>query len=443
MNSFDPFAVNPVSGTPGVVTFAGVGGTPVRAFATDFNNLGPRLGFAYRIPGRHDTVIRGGAGLFFGPTVSNTIGDSASLGFSTSASYSVAQAETQSALQLRNGFPAAARQPLTPSFGAVPLGQKVNTSVSFFNPKQVAPVSYQYNFGVQRELASNLLIEAGYIGNVSHHLTANDLSLNQVAPQLMTSGAAQLARPFPQFNNVTWINPSIGNSTYHGGFLRVEKRMSGSLSLLAHYTFSKFLDDVEASQEFGSTGSYMDAYNRRLDKGPSGSDVPHRLVATALYEVRKFNGSRLLNAVLGGWKLGVMENAESGPAFTVITAANTTNAFPAGSLRPNLLRSPALSGRAIGRWFDTSAYANPAPLTFGNSPRGGLRGAPVVTTDATLEKSFHVTERAKLEIRGEFYNLLNHAIFNVPGFTLGAADFGVISSARSPRTAQLAARLSF
>jgi hypothetical protein len=82
-------------------------------------------------------------------------------------------------------------------------------------------------------------------------------------------------------------------------------------------------------------------------------------------------------------------------------------------------------------------------VTFGNSPRSVLRAAPVVTTDATLERSFRLNERFRFDIRGELYNLLNHAIFNVPGFTLGAADFGVVSSARAPRTAQLAARLSF
>jgi hypothetical protein len=445
MNSFDPLAINPVSGTPGVVTFAGVNGTPERAFQTDWNNLGPRLGFAYRLPGKRETVIRGGAGVFYGPTVSNTIGDVAALGFSTSASYAVAQGETQSSLQLRDGFPAATRQPLTAGFGAVPVGQKVNTSVAFFNPKQVAPISYQYNLGVQRELARDLLLEVGYIANISHHLTANDLSLNQVPPQSMTAGNAQLVRPFPQFNNVTWINPSIGNSTYHGGFIRAEKRMSGGLSFLAHFTFSKFLDDVEAANEFGTTGSYMDAYNRRLDKGLSGSDVPRRLLVTLLYEVPKIKGHGKVNGVLGGWKVGLLETAESGPTFTVITTANTTNAFPAGTLRPNLLSDAALSSgqRTTGRWFDTSVFSNPAPLTFGNSPRSGLRGAPVVTTDATVEKRFVLTERWKFDLRGEFYNLLNHAIFNVPGFTFGAADFGVVSSARSPRTAQVAARLSF
>jgi hypothetical protein len=432
MNSFDPNAINPVSGTPGVVTFAGVNGTPTRAYRTDWNNLGPRVGFAWRLGGGRETVIRGGAGVFYGPTVSNTIGDVASLGFSTSASYTVSQAATQSALQLSDGFPAAARQPLTPAFGAVPLGQKPNTSVSFFNPAQVAPISYQFNLGVQRELARDLVLEVGYIGNVSHHLTANDLSLNQVPPQLITSGNTQLVRPFPQFSNVTWINPSIGNSTYHAVFVRAEKRMSHGISFLAHYTFSKFLDDVEAASEFGATGSYMDAYNRRLDKGRSGSDVPHRVVVEALYEFH-------------GWKFGVLETAESGPDFTVITAADTTNSFAAGSLRPNLLRDASLSSgqRTVARWFDTSAFVNPTPLTFGNSPRSGLRAAPVVSTDATIERSFHFADRYRVDLRGEFYNLLNHAIFNVPGFTVGAADFGVVTSARAPRTAQLAARLSF
>jgi hypothetical protein len=445
-NSFDANAINPVSGTPGIVTFAGLNGTPERAFQTDTNNFGPRLGFAYHFPSKRDTVIRGGIGVFYGPTVSNSIGDVASLGFSTSASYTASVAETQNALILRNGFPATTRQPLTPAFGAVAVGQKPNTSVSFFNPQQVAPISYQYNFGIQREVARDLLVEVGYIGNVSHHLTANDFSLNQVPPQLLgTNSNPQVLRPFPQFNNVTWINPSIGNSTYHGGFIRTEKRLSNGLSFLAHYTFSKFLDDVEAANEFGTTGSYMDAYNRRLDKGLSGSDVPHRLVVTILYEVPRFKSSRLVNGILGGWKVSVLETAESGPDFTVITTANTTQAFPAGTLRPNILHDASLSSdqRTISRWFDTSAFVNPPALAFGNSPRSGLRGAPVITTDATLGKTFAITERWKFEVRGEFYNLLNHAIFNIPGFTLGAADFGVVSSARAPRTGQLQARLSF
>jgi hypothetical protein len=299
MNSFDPGAINPVSGTPGVVTFAGRNGVPERAFATDWNNFGPRAGFVYRLPGIRETVIRGGAGVFYGPTVSNTIGDTAATGFSTAASFVVPQSDLLSAFRLREGFPTVERAPPNASFGAAAPGQRPFTSVGYFDPRQVAPISYQYNLNVQRELAGSVLVEVGYLANVSHRLTANDLTVNQVAPQLLGPGDAQARRPFPQFSNVTLINPSIGNSSYHGAFVRAEKRLSSGFSFLAHYTWSKFLDDVESSNEFnGTPASYMDAYNRRLDKGLSGSDVPRRAVITALYGRQ-------------GWKLGVFQTLES------------------------------------------------------------------------------------------------------------------------------------
>src|SRR2546430_702665 len=135
----------------------------------------------------------------------------------------------------------------------------------------------------------------------------------------------------------------------------------------------------------------------------------------------------------------------SGAPFTVITTANTTNAFPAGALRPNLVKNPELPSdeRTATRWFDTTAFAAPAQFTFGNSPRSVLRGASLLTTDVTTERTFRLNERLKFELRGEFYNLFNHANFNAPGVTYGAADFGVVTSAHPGRTVQLAARLAF
>src|SRR5438105_4580785 len=201
MNSFDPLAINPVSGTPGVVTFAGRNGTRERAFAADWNNVGPRLGFAYQLTQSGRTVLRGGTGIFYGPTVSNTIGDAAALGFSTSASFVTAQATTESAFKLRDGFPAYARPQLNAGLGAVPVGTRPNTAVSFFDPQQVAPTSYQVNADLQHELARGLVVEAGYIGNISRHLTANDFSINQVPAALLGPGDTQALRPFPQFSN--------------------------------------------------------------------------------------------------------------------------------------------------------------------------------------------------------------------------------------------------
>ncbi len=114
-------------------------------------------------------------------------------------------------------------------------------------------------------------------------------------------------------------------------------------------------------------------------------------------------------------------------------------------MRPNLLRNPNLpSGeQTLGRWFDTGAFAAPAPFTFGNSPRSGLRSASIQSVDATLSKEFALTERYALNLRGEFYNLFNHANFDLPGPVLGTANFGSVLSARQARAIQLGLRLSF
>lgn len=444
-NSFDLFRLNPVSGTPGVVTFSGRNGVPRNAFRTDWNNVGPRIGFAYRLPFQRETVIRSGFGAFFGSTVSNTIGDTASTGFSTSASLVVPQAEFLSALNLQAGFPPVSRPPLDDAFGAVAPGQRPNLSVGFFKHDQVAPTSFQYNFNIQREVAADTLVEGGYMTNVSHHLTANDLTLNQVRPEAMGAGDAQARRPFPQFSSVYWINPSIGDSSYHSGYVRLERRFKSNFSLLAHYTFSKFLDDVAGADEYGDPGTYMDAYNRRLDKSLSGSDVPHRTVLTGLYQTPAVKTNRTVRFLLGSWHVGLLATLQSGAPFTVVTAANTTNAFAAGSLRPNVIRSPQLGAgeRTLARWFDTAAFVAPAPFTFGNAPRAGLRGDRSQTVDLTLSKDLSLNERFRLDLRSEFYNLLNHANFELPGHVLGAANFGAVLSARPSRAIQLGLRLSF
>lgn len=445
LNAFDGNAINPVSGTPGVVTFAGQTGVPNTSFDANYKNFGPRVGFAYKAPFARDLVIRSGAGLFYGPNLSNSVTTGASLGFADTASFVTSQGETAYSLLLVNGFPAYTRPSIdTPGFGAVKLGQKPTTAVTFFDRHRPSPASYQFNFDLQKEFLGNLLVETGYIGNISHHLAANDLSLNQVPTSKFGPGDTQPLRPYPQFSNVTLLNPTVGNSSYHGVFFKTERRFSNGLSFLAHYTFSKFIDDVASGDEFGDPGSYMDQYNRRLDKGLSGTDVPHHLLFTGLYEIREFKTYPALNLVAGGWQLGVYMNIQSGANFTVYDSANTTNGFPAGTLRPNLVGDPWLSsGSTLQRFFNTAAFAHPPNFQFGNSPRSVLRGPGSNVVDFSVAKVFRVTERFKTEFRGSFFNVGNFANFDIPGHTLGNADFGIISSARAARTVQLALRLIF
>ena len=146
------------------------------------------------------------------------------------------------------------------------------------------------------------------------------------------------------------------------------------------------------------TGSYMDAYNRRLDKGLSGSDVPHRLVVTLLYELPRFEPtvSRTRRWAAGRsacWR----PRSPARPSPSSPPPTRPTRFRPDRCARTCCATPLARTAQTSRRWFDTSAFAAPAPFTFGNSPRSGLRGAPLVTTDATLEKI--VPAHRALEVR--------------------------------------------
>jgi hypothetical protein len=188
----------------------------------------------------------------------------------------------------------------------------------------------------------------------------------------------------------------------------------------------------------------MDQYNRRLDKGRSGTDIPHHFLFSGLYELPRFGDRRLWNTLAGGWRLGVDANFQSGAVFTVYDAANTTNGFPAGTLRPNLAGNPQLSsGSTLHRFFNTAAFVHPPNYAFGDSPRSVLRGPGGDNVDFNVAKTFAAGERYRAEFRAEFFNVFNFANFEIPGHTLGNPDFGVINSARPARTAQAAIRILF
>jgi hypothetical protein len=108
-----------------------------------------------------------------------------------------------------------------------------------------------------------------------------------------------------------------------------------------------------------------------------------------------------------------------------------------------VLRNPNLDSPALGRWFDTDAFRQPAPYVFGNQGVNTLRGDRKVSTDLSLIRSFTITERVRLQFRGELLNALNHPDFGLPGRSLGGPGFGVVSSADDARSVQLGLRLTF
>lgn len=454
MNSFDLHQVNPVSGTPGVVKFLGVNGYPTSPFAAHWRNFGPRVGFAWKPFGSEKTVIRGGAGIFFAHPFDAGVPNANSLGFSASASLATPDQGITAPFYLRNGVPVTPAAPaLNDAFGAVPVGQPTTTSVTFFDPHRGIGYSQQFNLGVQRQLGGGMMIEISLLGNLSRKLANANLSLNQIAPQILgPQHSSQRDRPFPQFTGVAIQNPTLGVSNYYAGMLRVEKRYSRGLSFGANYTWSKYLGNVNmtGASEGNDAGTYSNYYNRRADYGPTANDIAHRLNFHWIYELPFGAGKRWLSDsplryVAGGWSLGSVATFQTGAPNTITTQTNNCNCFSAGAQRPDVLSSPDLPSdqRTLKAWFNTAAFAQPAAYTFGNAGIGIVRGPGLINIDLSVLRNFRVTERVRAELRGEFFNALNHTNFGNPGATFGASNFGVISSAGPARQIEVGVRVLF
>ena len=450
MNGFDPAAINPVSGTPGVVRFAGVNGWPRLPYETNMKNLGPRFGFAWTPFGSKKWVLRAGYGIYFEHPFDGDVTNTATLGFVSSSSLSSPDSGITPAFTLRNGIniPATSTA-LDDAFGAVRVGSAATTAVAFFEPNRHTGYAQHVNFGVQRQLGGNTLVEVTYMGTLSRHMPIANITMNQVPPDRMGPGNAQSRRPFPQFSAVNILFPTMGVSNYHAGMIRVEKRMSSGLTVLTSYTWSRNIGNLSENSGAGDNQNYQDYYNRRLDKGPSTVDVPHRFTWSSVYDLpfgksRRWLTKGFLGPVLGGWTVGVVGSAQSGGPFTVTMQTDTTNAFPAGALRANIAGKPALASeaRTLTRWFDTGAFQAPAAYTFGNAGRGILRGPGSLLLDSSIHKNFGWREKWNLQVRGDFLNFFNHSNLGVPGHAMGGAGFGVTTPAGS-RVVQLGLRLTF
>jgi hypothetical protein len=458
MNGFDPDAINPVSGTPGVVRFAGIDGWPETNFDADYNNFAPRFGFAWKPFGSQKTVVRGGYGIFYAHPYDHGVPNLTSLGFERSANLSTPDNGNTAPFYLRDGVPAVnpGGEELTAGFGAVPVGRNGTTNVQFYERSRRIGYAQQFNFGIQRQLAAGIVVEVSYLGNLGRKLSMANININQIPPdrvdEIRRAGVFRQAyRPYPQYNGVIVVQPSMGVTDYHAGVLKLEKRFSSGVSFLSTYTWSKNIGNLDANAgDLGDDQQYSDYYNRRLDKGPEGLDINHRFTWSSVYELpwgrgRRWLTSGALSQILGGWTIGAISTMQTGGPFTVTTQTNTTNVFSSGAQRANVLRNPNLpnSEKRLDRWFDTSAFQAPEPFTFGNAGRGIVRGDGRINFDFSLSKTFYVRENVSIQLRGETFNAFNHPDFGLPGRSLGGPGFGVISSATDARVTQLGLRIGF
>ena len=452
MNGFDMSATNPVSGTPGVVKFMGQNGFRTNPYDTDWNNFGPRAGFAWKPFLNGKTVVRGGSGFFFAHPFDRGAPTSASLGYEISAAINSPDNGITIPFYLQDGVPgySPTKPPLNDSFGAVRVGQTPTTAVTFYEENRRTGYSMQWNLSIQREIGGTL-IEAAYLANASRKLASANFPINQVRPEILSAASTQKDRPYPQFSNVTLVAPSFGVSNYHALAIKAERRFANGFSFFANYTWSKFLNNTdEGGSSLGAENTYSDGYNRRADYGPSENDIPQRVNVSGVYELpfgkgRRFATGKFADAMIGGWSLGGVFTIQSGPPFTVTTQVNTVYSA-AGALRADVSRNPNLDAgsRTLYRWFDMEAFAQPAAAKFGNQGINILRADGITNLDLSMMKAWNLPgEGRKIQLRGEFFNAGNHPDFGLPGRTFGGPGFGLVSSARAGRSIQLGLRLVY
>jgi len=455
-NSFNPTAINPVSGTPGIITFSGLDGVSKYAHNWDLHDFGPRLGFAYRVTS--NWVIRGGGGILYAGEYEQAAPIVADTGFSTQGTFVSPDNGVTPAFILASGMPPVSSPTtaqLTPGYGAVPVGAKPTTAVTFFNQNRENGYIYQASLDLQKEFRGNLLLDIGYLGTFGHHLAAPDAqSIDQVPSNLLGPGNTQSLRPFPQFSNVQIIAADIGASKFDGLNIGIEKRYSAGLTFKANYTWSKMLDNIDSRNELAAypgTDAFSNYYNQANDWGRSGNDIRHRLVFSTIYDLPAGRGrllpikNKALDFVAGGWSIGAIAELRTGTALSPVMLTNTTNSF-SDAERPNVVGNPNLSSPTIGEWFNVSAFAAPPAYVFGDAGRTFGKGPGMVSLDSSFLKNFSITERVVTQFRIEGLNILNHPNFANPNTQFGSATFGQITSLVSgnqSRILQLGLHLQF
>ncbi len=421
-------------------------GSPIDAFHRGFK---PQLGFAWQPFGAGGPVIRAGFGIYWESQKANDYeGLYLNAPFVYPATYTSPGATPT--LSTATLFP-----PLDPN-GPIPIDVEIQTRFMHEKP----PYSPEWNFTVQQRFANDWMAQVAYEGSSM----IRGGSFNQANPGAIDPTGTiplQQRRLYRQFGNIN-LNTTMNHGYYHAGTASLKKRFSRGVSVDMHYTLAHAIDN--GTNEINN--SDFPLIGRKLERGPSDVDIRHRYVASYIYELPVGKGRRFLNrsgvtdAVLGGWQASGITTFMSGPPDKVVLPGNWLNIGTRVSGRPNCVSDPNQSRfsdhvRSNGLiYFDTAAFQLPPLFTPGNCGRNILRSPGVNNFDVSFQKNSRVTERFSLQTRAEFFNIWNHAqwqifsgrsgggyTFGQPGF--GNATFGRVTAARDPRIIQVAMKLLF
>jgi outer membrane receptor protein involved in Fe transport len=434
------------------VTLAGPYSQPDKV-ASDNNNFAPSVGFAYspnfthgllaRFFGAHKSVVRGGYQIgydsFFNNIASNAAASSPNL-VSTQVPSTTA-AGPRGLNNFTTQFPTVAR-PLSPF-----------DTQTLIAPNLVNPYYQRWSLGIQRELPLKLIVEASYVGSKGTKLfineDANPLVLIPALRHPVPAGftGTPQTRLDPLQGSRT-VRTNGGSSSYNSGQLLIQRRFANNFTLTGSYTYSKLMsnnDEVFAVGVASSVSSFFAIPavfgGDRNDRSVSLNDRTHRASITYVYALPFMKAQHgFVGHVLGGWQLSGVTSFESGVPYSVLNGFDSDGLGGSGSDRPTFNPLGRRGVRAIpvvNASGVITGYVNPdagnapidpltaefivnptfSPTLAGSVPRTGNLGrnterSPGINNwDLTIQKSTHLSETVRVEVRAEFFNVFNHPQF--------------------------------
>lgn len=432
----------------------------------DYNNFGPRLGFAYNVFDK--TVIRGGYGM--GYNYLNRLGSADVLGtnypiITRAAIAQLAPDVVNNQRCVGNNFANCFR----PTQDGYPTSGLPN-NVTLYVPKNSPTTQIQnWQLSIQQELFNNFVLDVAYVGNRAKNMViladlnqARPLTEAEFALPASQQPSLQARRPISGFGSISAVLRD-GFSNYNALQVKLERRFSKGLYFLNSFTWSKAIDNASQVLEepSGNTGTPQNVYDIASNKGIGAYDQPFNNTSSFVFEVpfgrgRAFGGNinSILDAVAGGWTLSGVNTMTSGQPITLRygpspVTINLPTFLGGVALRPNLLCDPTNRGERLNPtrdYFLPSCVQRPSVTApFGNAGRNIARSNNYFNFDFAVQKNFRllITEQTRLEFRAEFFNLFNKTNFNSANSDITSASFGVISSTAPARQVQLALKFSF
>ena len=391
--------------------------------------VSPRIGASYSIS--PTTVLRAGFGFYqdtpnLNPFLDNRPGNSAPNGVEGNPGgpdpvYTVS-ANGGSQTQIVQG------QAIFPSTTSYPC--KATSPCGVFSIDSNFRPSYNenYNINIEQTLTNNVVLQLGYVGSSARHLLSL-LDINQNTPgAYATALAQQQARPFfgtyPQYDNINQVE-SAGTSNYNS--LQATLRINNwhHLSASSVYTWSHNLDEVSAYR--GALP--QDSRNFKGDYSNSDFDTRNASTTFISYEIP---GSASHRALTQGWQINTLMNFHGGQPFTIYASGDisgtTEGTDRAVQIKPARTGYQgqgvsSVSGSLTGtNWIDVSAFADPAPGTYGTTRRNQFYAPGFSDVDISVFKNTHITERVVFQLRAEMFNAFNRINFAPPSVSVGGSS---------------------